>query len=193
VAKQSFVDEAWGDAHHPVVRLILGIILATTSVAHADRFTTFTVGASYAADPSSSHESGGPVVELAWEHAPPVMPAAPGYNTAGALVPELIGGALADGRRAQFFLGAGLRVELDIAQREQGLMKVSAKCALYAAGRALVIGKDRDPAVELALGDYFYVARSIRLGGEVAVMMRRDAQDSWSPKLVATGFVGFAL
>ena len=75
----------------------------------------------------------------------------------GALVPELfVGGrVLPEAERADGYFGAGLRGELQFAQREMGLLRVSARGAGYIATRGLVIGEDRTGMFEFAIGEYF--------------------------------------
>ena len=193
------------------MRLVIVVVGLAGMVATAradERTTTVTLGASLGgySDPNSYDSAkavGGGTLALAWEHAPPAMPLVPGYNTDGSIVPELFVGLLADDQRGEMLLGAGVRAELRIAQKEQGLFKVSAKCALYAAARGMVIGNQQDAAGELAAGDYIYVSHAARLGVDLGVLVRRNhdtfaAPDQMyvsavTPIFVASAFVGWAL
>src|SRR5688572_16820183 len=120
------------------VKIALLLVLAPSLASAEERATTFTLGGMAGGFESARHELGadgmvGPRLTLAWEHAPLALPDAPGYTFRGALVPELFGGAFVLEDRAQMFIGAGVRAELKMAQREMGLLKVSARGAAYLA------------------------------------------------------------
>jgi hypothetical protein len=121
---------------------------------------------------------GGPRLMLAFERAPLPYPDAPGYRHDGQLVPELMGGAFVgdDSEYADVMVGAGLRAELRISQREMGLLRISARMALYVAARGFVVGENRDPMGELVMGEYFLFGRtgSGRFGFEFGGMQRRE-------------------
>ena len=159
-------------------RLVPLLLVVASSTATADdRATTITLGAMAGGFEAADEELGradgvfGPRVTLAWEHPALALPATPGYRVAFALVPELHGGAFVLDERADMFIGAGLRGELKMAQREMGLLKVSARGSVYVALRGLVLGASRQSFVELAFGDYFFIGRSTRVGIEGTVML----------------------
>jgi len=147
-------------------RLVALLVVAVPALAHADRTTIidvgFTAGGAGNSGWSSSSGTGGrdsfalvgPRATLAWEGNLVGVPDAPGYNFGGALVPELVGGAYFESDRAEGYLGVGLRADLQMGQRDQGLLKVSARGAIYAVGRALVIGPKQEPMYELGFGEY---------------------------------------
>ena len=140
--------------------------------------------------------AGGVHATLAWEAKPLRYPDRPGYNVGVALVPELIAGALVvdDSNLAEGLIGAGVRGELKISQREKGLFKISAKASIYLAARGMVVGKDREPILEGVFGEYFYLGnRPLRLGVEVGVTRRySDAMDRDSAGAVMQLFLGWA-
>lgn len=187
--------------------LVAGISLALTSTAFAERVTTVNLGGmfggvedldnvdNYYAQPTM-HPAGGPRVTLGFENAPLAMPPTRGWDAAVAFVPELTTGAVLGAERGDLFLGVGGRVELQLAQREMGLLKVSARFAIYAAARALVIGKDQDTAGELVFGEYFYLGGGrTRIGGEVSVFARESPMNYSESQMAvfASAYVGWAL
>lgn len=187
-------DDAARLADSPAVKRVALLLVLACSIAHAEeRATTVTLagmaGAFAPADrdkvPYEPDGVMGPRLTLSWEYAPLAMPDAPGYRFGGSLVPELFGGALVDDTRAQGFIGAGVRAELKMAQREQGLLKVSARGAAYLAARGMVVGDQRKPFGELAIGDYFVVGRSSRLGFEGSLLVGRPDEMTMdhSPKV----------
>ena len=185
--------------------LLCAALLTITTTAHAeDRSTVINIGATAGAiegsldvmDDQPADSLVGPRLTLAWEHAPLSLPATPGYNVNGVLVPELTAGTFVNDQRAHVFVGVGLRAELKMAQREQGLLKVSARGGFYVAGRGLVVGENRQPMLEFALGEYLTRMSSwTRAGFEFAVVTaRRDAMENrdWGVGGVFQFFVGFA-
>ncbi len=159
------------------------LLVLACSAAHAEeRTTTITLGgmlglfqrATPSMDPYVEPEATiGPRVTLSWEHAPLAYPDAPGYRFAGALVPELLGGAFVDDVRARGFIGAGLRAELKMAQREMGLLRISARGGVYVAARGIVLGDERKPFGEFSFGEYLCVGDTARLGVEGGVLVGR--------------------
>jgi hypothetical protein len=158
---------------------LVALLLAGT--AHAEeRTTTVTVGGTAGVVQRAHHDYDyryvepepllGPRISLGWEHAPLEMPAERGYRFAAALVPELVAGAFVDDRRARGYIGAGLRAELRMAQREMGLLRVSARGAVYIAARGFVLGDERKAYGEVTLGEYLLVGRAMRLGVEAGVI-----------------------
>ena len=162
------------------------LLLLVPALAHAEeRSTVVTVAGMLGAIEGTASSTDyyiepqplvGPRVTLSWEHSPLALPDARGYKFDGALVPEIVGGAFLDDERAQAFIGAGVRAELRMSQREMGLFRISARGAVYLAGRGLVVGEDRKPYGELALGEYFIVGKSTRIGFEFAAVFTKDDQ-----------------
>jgi hypothetical protein len=157
----------------------IGIVLTASSAASADeRALTVTLGGVGVVEMNDNPEQvletfGGPRLTFGFEHAPRPYPATRGYNTGGALVPELIVGALMRERgEGEAAIGVGLRAEFQISQREGGLLRINAKSALYLAARGLVSGEQRDVIGELVFGDYVYLGSPARLGFEVGFTKR---------------------
>jgi hypothetical protein len=120
----------------------------------------------------------GPRATLSWEHAPLAMPDAPGYNVGTSLVPEILAGSFIDDKHAEGYVGVGVRGELKLAQRDQGLFHLSARGALYLAARACAIGGNRDPFYEFGFGEYFGgIHTTTRVGFEVSFVSRRTTVD----------------
>lgn len=149
------------------------LVLIVCSPAHADdRSTAFSIGVMAGGLQRSQYPSSepagtfGPRVTLSFEHGFPPMPPQPGYNVDVTLVPELFGGGFVEPDRVELFVGVGVRGDLRFAQREMGLLRVSARGAGYLAARALVVGEDRKPFGEIGLGEYFLLRRHGRIGFE---------------------------
>ncbi len=183
-----------------VKRASLLLVLAFAIPAHAEeRRTTLSLGGMVGVfERSSSYDTDyyyaqpeatfGPRVTLSWENAPLAYPDAPGYRFAGAIVPELVGGALVDDERAQGFIGAGLRAELKMAQREMGLLRVSARGGIYLAARGMVIGDERKPLGEFAIGEYICIGQTGRIGFEGGLLVgRADSMDTFEPNSTKIG------
>jgi hypothetical protein len=117
------------------------LILLSAGAAHAegDRDTAVGVsgGFSLIGTPDAEDEpEAGPFLgaSLAWDRAPPEYPVVPGYAWAGDLVPEV---AIARAGDA-LLLMTGVRLELDYAQREQGLLRISARGSMWLAPRLAI-------------------------------------------------------
>lgn len=105
---------------------------------------------------------------VSWEQAPPAMPDAPGYATRFDVGPELGIGFLGNDQRGDAFGQVGLRLHLAIAQREMGLLHISARCGLWLAARGGVVGGEHNPMMEGALGWYIWIGHSgWRAGWEI--------------------------
>jgi hypothetical protein len=193
-------------SYSPRVRPLL-LVAVLASPAFADRTTTVNVGGMFGGaedldgvdnyyEQPTMHPTGGPRITLGFENAPVAMPQQPGYSFAGAFVPELTAGALMSEQRGDLFLGLGARAELQFGQNKQGLLKVSARAAFYAAARVVIIGKEQDTAGDFAVGSYFYVKGRTRIGGEVNVMVR-EAPMSFPTEeqmaVFASAYVGWAM
>lgn len=167
----------------------MGIALGSLVVvapARAERTTTVTLGGMFGGldDPmddlrDSLRPAGGPRLTLAWENAPLEMPATPGYAVDVAFVPELTAAAILSETQGEALVGVGARGELRIAQREQGLLRISARMAFYLAARAMVIGDRQDTAFEGALGEYLLFGKGgrMRFGGEIGFLGREQTAD----------------
>lgn len=173
--------------------LVLGV-LVVSGVAHAERATVVDVGVTFGGIDTAHHTPGsdaplvGPRVTLGWEDRLVDVPDQPGYRFAAALVPEIVLGSYIQSERAEGFFGVGLRADLQMGQREQGLLEVSARGALYLVGRALVIGANRDPMYEVGIGEYLarFHTRT-RVGFELTFVAR--SQDHGSAETEAGGFM----
>jgi hypothetical protein len=185
--------------------LLCAALLYTTTTAFAeDRSMVVNIGGTAGAlERSSDVMEGqpadslvGPRLTLAWEHAPLTLPATPGFNVEGVHVPDLTAGSFVNDQRADVFVRVGLRAELKMAQREQGLLKVSARGGMYIAGRGLIVGEKREPMLEFAIGEYLTrMSTWTRAGFEFAVVtVRRDTleQRDWGVGGVFQFFIGFA-
>lgn len=200
----------------PALALAVFAVLTSTSSARADERSTNVVLAGVIGGRLDPHFGdldyqprdpsliGGPRLTLDWEHGPLAYPAQRGYNVGGELVPELIGGLLFDQGnddplhrgRGEAMVGAGLRAELRIAQKQMGMLQVTMRANMYIAARAFVIGDQRDPASEFAFGEAFYVQNSTRIGFEVGLMRRHHADqpaDEHDTNLISQIYIGWAL
>lgn len=183
----------------------LALAAALSGGARADeRHTTVSLGivvGAYAADPvvvdgpaePRAEAFGGPRLTLGWEHAPLPYPAQPGYAVDVGLVPEIVAGAYLDEEKGEGMLGVGLRGELRVSQKQQGLLRVSIRAAFYVTGRALVVGDQRDLVGELVFGEYILFGRGGRFGFEVGGMARREARDESHAGITGQLYLGWRL
>jgi hypothetical protein len=134
------------------------VVLLGTGVAHAERerTTALAVTGGYAIVGIDENAVGETVpmlgASLAWDRTPPAYPLAPGYRWAGDLVPEVTLARIGD----DAILMSGVRLELDYAQREQGLFRISGRGSLWIAPRLAVLLEDSQ----------------LLAGGEVGASMR---------------------
>jgi hypothetical protein len=161
--------------------LVLASLGALASTASADRSTVMSVGltgdarangASYS-DAGGSPVSGllaGARLSLTFEDAPVAIPPPGLIDHDARIVPELFAGFLANDVHAEGYVGAGARLE---AQLASNMRRANLRTGIYVAGRGVIIGKHQDGALELALGEYLeHGAGRTRFGWEAAVMMR---------------------
>lgn len=156
----------------------VAVLLVLTSVSSADRQTTIAIGGMGAilerdnqADPQNSL---GTRLMLAWAPPPLRQPDEPAIRTRWSFVPEVFLGGWLERDRAEGFLGAGARVELQIAQRDLGLFARTMTYSLYVAARAMRLGgQEGSPFGEAAAGDYFLLGRRTRIGFEFSAMFGR--------------------
>lgn len=188
--------------HHSSVRsflslLVLGV-LASPALAD-DREMTLTIGGGVVASEPDEDAAASGRIGLSWELPRLAMPDRPGYAVDGTLVPELVGGTQHMSDRVESLLGAGIRAELRVSQREMGILKASARAAFYLAARGFVIGKTRDPQLEFVLGEYFYLGKNsrARLGVEAGYFQRELDPMTVGPRpdhgLVAQVYLGFGM
>lgn len=161
------------------MRALLVAAVFVSAPAFADRSATFELGAtgdvratgsswSAAGDNNDLHKLGGIQLVVGFEHAPLAIPEPGALSTELRLVPELLAGFVADDDRAEGFVGGGLRGELQLATHR----RVSMHVAMYAAARAIAIGKHQDGAGQLVIGEYLSLSRHRRFGWEGGLMMR---------------------
>ncbi len=104
---------------------------------------------------------------LAWDTPPPAYPARPGYVVHAEVVPEVQLLRIGDGG---LVLG-GLRFEVDLAQKEQGLFKVSARTSIWLAARAGV-GVVADGIIgSVDVGSTIYVGDAWRFGYAIGALL----------------------
>jgi hypothetical protein len=185
--------------HHGRVRtpiLLATLVSFASPLARAERTTAITAGGLMTVTAASLEAQAeaqfGGRLALSWEHARIAMPATPGYAVDGLLVPELHVGTSQDDERIEALLGAGLRAELRMAQREMGLLRISARATFYAAVRGSIVGKARDPALELVFGEQIYLGKTARTrivleGGYYE--RRHDATDTMASRENASGVI----
>lgn len=129
---------------------------------------------------------------LGFEEDPLAIPDDPFVAKDFRVVPELLAGFLSDDVRAEGYVGAGVRAEVQIANGHR-----RDRMAIYTAARGIVIGKDRDGATELVLGGYVFLPGGERFGWEGGAMARPrpNAAPSEARELDAelTFYVGWRL
>jgi hypothetical protein len=161
------------------VRSVVIVALLVAAPASADRSAAISLGLlgdarstgdSFSAAGGSHDVSllGGMIGIVSFEHAPLAVPPLGEIATDLRLSPELLAGFLADDVHAEGMVGAGLRGELAIAANRRAAVRTT----MYAAARAVVIGKHRDGAAQLMFGEYLTLANDNRFGWEGGVMLR---------------------
>ena len=164
------------------------ILIALAGTAHADeRGAAVTVGGLGHLELSDRvDEYGDPEIDtygsvratIGWEPAPLPYPSTRGIRAGGAIVPELVIGALLQST-TELVVGAGVRAELRLVQREGGWLRVNSRSAIYLAARGVVVGGDREVVLEGVFGDHFSLGDSpVRVGFELGLSQRRsDGRD----------------
>src|SRR5262249_50978841 len=129
-------------------------------------------------------------IVVGYENAPIAIPGPGEIATDLRLVPELVGGVVADDRHAEGYVGAGLRGELHLASARRGF---EMRTAIYAAGRAIVVGENRDGATEIVIGEYLIRRSGVRFGWEGGALIRPRAERSTDRELdaIMTIYVGW--
>ncbi len=93
---------------------------------------------------------------LAWDRPAPAYPASRGYELRGDIVPEVTLARFDDRSTALL----GVRFELDYAQKEMGLLRVSARGSMWIAPRFGVISGADSTVAGLDLGTSYLFGRS---------------------------------
>ena len=122
---------------------------------------------------------------VSWEDGPLPYPAKPGYALRGALVPELHLDRLSVDEQGlgklqdtTLALAIGLRIDVGLAQREMGLLKVSARAGFFAAAKLGVLGDaERTPLVGVRGGEFLWISDRARIGVELDVTRIQGQQD----------------
>ncbi len=110
---------------------------------------------------------------VSWEAPPPAYPDKPGYATRFELVPEMQVMRLTFERgfgdeTVTNAITAGLRLQLAIAQKQQGLLRVSMRGTAYLGARTgFVSDDDRTRVNGLTLGERIWLGDRYQLGFEV--------------------------
>ncbi len=148
--------------------ILVGVLAGVAAPAAAEgRTTAITVGGWSGSitnvNTFADDGIGGIAVALDWEVPRIEMPATPAYAYRFAWAPELHGGILEVGATGESFIAVGFRAALDLAQREKGLARVSARSSAYVAGRLGVIGDDQTPMYSVVLGAHVSPGTSTRL------------------------------
>jgi hypothetical protein len=112
---------------------------------------------------------GGARITMSFE--PPRPMPTPGNFVADLrLVPELVGGFLADDQHSEGHVGAGLRIDARISSLRNDRL---VRGGIYLSARALVMGAHQDGAIEIVSGDYImFGPRGCRLGWEGGAIIR---------------------
>lgn len=157
--------------------LVASCLVLVPSVAAADRAANLGVDVGVLEVAADAREADGCLLfgaSLAWDGAPPEYPAERGIAIAGDLVPEL--SVMRFGETEAAFAGA--RLELDFAQRELGLLRVSARGSFWIGGRVGVVEGADSAALGLELGETYRIGRTGWIvGGRVALLAWRDEPD----------------
>jgi hypothetical protein len=178
------------------------LVALTAATAHADRSTAIWVGGTFDATSKSNetqndpHINGGARITLSFEDTPIAYPEPGTFDTDTRLVPELFAGFISNDVRAQGYLGAGLRGELQLARNNAIARPFHMRLAMYLAARAKIIGKHQDAGGEFMLGEYIFSQGNLRVGweGGLGVIKRPEWNAQESPELEAllNVYVGWA-
>lgn len=192
------------------MKLALAVVVASGGVAHADDQPSrsrgergpavYVGGLGHLEVGPELDEYGDPEVQtygavrmtIGWEPAATPYPQYRGVRFAGAITPEIIGGALMESDRSEILIGAGVRAELRIVQREGGLLRIDSRSTMYLAARGMAVGRDRDLQFEGVIGNHFSIGESpVRAGFELGITKRHtDGMDERGGALVQI-FLGY--
>lgn len=177
--------------------LAVAVLVLAAPIAHAERSATFNVGGMIGGvehrvdETTEMQPAGGMRLTLSFEH--PHPDPATGTIADVTLVPELTAAAVMNANSGEALVGVGVRGEVRIAQHGGAGIRV----AFYAAGRALIVGSTTDPAGEFAIGEYVYLTKRLRLGGEGSLILRRSdefmATSGQQHGIMASAYLGFAM
>ena len=174
--------------------IALAIIAMSTGSAAAERTTTVVLGGLIGgvehrdADATAMQPAGGARLVLSFEHPQPTQAEMHHDFT---IVPELVGAMVLDAERGEAMVGVGARGEVRLSLGDHGW-----RTAFYAAGRALIVGSDTDPAGELALGEYIYIGGSrLRFGGEGSLLLRKtdELMSGSQHGILVTAYLGWSM
>jgi hypothetical protein len=153
-------------------------VLFASTAAYADRDTVFELGLGFdararagsfaATSDANGHWRAAGRISLAFEPAP-------SPRIEFHLVPELFAWTAASDRDAEGSLGAGLRAQVFGPTRNPRLRGAG----VYVAVRGEVMGTNRDPALEFALGHFWERPNGVRIGYDTGVILRE--RDEASP------------
>ena len=172
----------------------MAVVAVLGSPAVAERSTTFVLGGLIGgvehrdADATAMQPAGGARLVISFEHPQPTQPETHHDFT---IVPELIGAMVLDADRGEAMVGVGARGEVRLSLGDHGW-----RTAFYAAGRALIVGSNTDPAGELALGEYIYIGKSrIRFGGEGSLLLRKtdELMSGSQHGILVTAYLGWSM
>jgi hypothetical protein len=160
--------------------LVIATLCVAAAPALADRSSVMQVGLTFDgrargatwSDAGKKDVSpvGGARVSLSFEDAPVPIPEPGFFSTDTRLVPELFAGFLSDDERAEGYIGAGLRGEVQLASN---MRSVNMRTGIYVAARGMIIGKHQDPGAEFVIGEYLERgAGHCRFGWEGGALMR---------------------
>lgn len=175
-------------------RVIALAVLGMTGSAAAERSTTIVLGGLIGGvehgDTSATamEPAAGARLVLSFEHPQPTRPETHHDFT---VVPELVGAAVLDAERGETMVGVGARGEVRLSLGDHGW-----RTAFYAAGRALVVGSETDPAVEVALGEYIYIGKSrLRFGGEGSLLFRKtdELMNGSQRGILVSAYLGWSM
>jgi len=176
-----------------VLAAAVSLVAGVAAPAFADRSATPEIGIalwgrstastfSEAGNKSGVQPMPGLVVVVGYEDSPMAVPAPGEIATDLRLVPELVGGVVADDRHAEGYVGAGLRGELHLASARRGF---EMRTAIYSAVRGIAIGENRDGAAEIVIGEYLIRRSGVRFGWEGGALIRPRAERSSDRELDA--------
>lgn len=165
--------------------------LAAPAMAERQPVVTGKLGAGVAsladAEPGSEPDGVTAVgLSVSWEEGPMAYPDKPGYATRGELVPEVqVMRMTFDHARDRTQLDttnaitAGVRLQLAIAQRDMGLLKVSARASVFASVRlGVVADPDRTRVIGGGFGERIWLGDRYQLGVELDVLRFQGQRDT---------------
>jgi hypothetical protein len=174
--------------------IALASVVLFSGSAAAERSTTIVLGGLIGGveqqdvETTAMEPAGGARLVLSFEHPQPTRPEMHHDVT---VVPELVAAAVLGADRGEALVGVGARGEVRLSLGDHGW-----RTAFYAAGRALIVGSDTDPAGEVALGEYIYIGKSrLRFGGEGSLLLRKTDQLMGGSQrgILVTAYLGWSM